>query len=86
MSILNIDSRVTLPGSFVNPVTPGTFMRFPKEIVTTLQQSKGTGKLSFFFRDGLLESEAALGALKKLSEFISEDEYSTVRLMMEKAP
>ena len=37
-------------------------------------------------QNGLLEREAALGALKKLSDFISEDEYSTVRLMMEKAP
>lgn len=36
------------------------------------------------FRDGLLEQEVALGALTKLSEFISEDEYSTVKLIMEK--
>lgn len=35
-------------------------------------------------QSGLLTKEAALGALKKLAKFISEDEYSMVRLLMEK--
>jgi len=35
-------------------------------------------------QDHLVKEDQALSALKQLSEFISEDEFSTVRLLMEK--
>ena len=35
-------------------------------------------------QDDIIDVKAALWALKQLAEFISEDEYSTVRLLMEK--
>ena len=35
-------------------------------------------------KDGIIEKKTALWALKQLSEFISEDEFSAVRLLMEK--
>lgn len=35
-------------------------------------------------QDNMINRKAALRALKQLAEFISEDEYSTVRLLMEK--
>jgi rRNA-processing protein FCF1 len=35
-------------------------------------------------QDDIIDRGSALWALKQLSEFISEDEYSTVRLLMEK--
>jgi len=38
-----------------------------------------------FLQDDVINTKAALWALKQLGEFISEDEYSTARLLMEKA-
>ena len=35
-------------------------------------------------QDGAIDRKTALQALKRLAEFISDDEYSTVRLLMEK--
>ena len=35
-------------------------------------------------QDKMIDSKTALWALRQLAEFISEDEYSTVRLLMEK--
>ena len=35
-------------------------------------------------QDDVIDSKTALWALRQLAEFISEDEYSTVRLLMEK--
>ena len=35
-------------------------------------------------QDNMIDRKTALWALKQLAEFISEDEYSTVRLLMEK--
>jgi len=35
------------------------------------------------FRDNLINRKSALRALRQLAEFISEDEFSTVRLLME---
>lgn len=36
------------------------------------------------FKDGCIDKKKAVRTLKKLAEFISDDEYSTVRLLMEK--
>ena len=38
----------------------------------------------YLLQDGIIERKTALWALQQLAEFISEDEYSTVRLLMEK--
>lgn len=35
------------------------------------------------FQDGVIDRKTALWALKQLAKFISDDEYSTVRLLME---
>lgn len=35
------------------------------------------------FQDGIIDKKTALSALKQLAKFISDDEYSTVRLLME---
>lgn len=40
--------------------------------------------LYFLVREKKIDKKTGLGALKQLAEFISEDEYSTVRLLMEK--
>jgi hypothetical protein len=38
----------------------------------------------FFYQRGLMDPEAALNWLEKLSPFISEDEYNMVKLLLEK--
>jgi len=35
------------------------------------------------FQDGIIDRKTALLSLKQLAKFISDDEYSTVRLLME---
>ena len=50
--VLNIYSRISMPGSFVNSVTAGTFAWLPKEMITNLAQIAETNSLwvSFHIR------------------------------------